>query len=331
MLGVALAFGGGRGAVEDVPGRRLLEVTIRCPTRVRGLLAVTLEPMRALFVGDVVGPRAVEWLTARLPALRSEHQVDLIVVDAENCAADGASMTVEAVERLLEAGSDVVTGGNHAFEGREVEQVLGHERVLRPLNVADTVPGRGALTIRAGGEDVRVVVLADSFALDVAPPFARMTVDPYAACAALPSGPTTIVEMHALSVMAKQSLAYALDGQVAAVLGTHTHEPTLALQLLPRGTALVTEVGMTGPRDGPQGMHPRPVLERVRGLPAAELSPMRPADGEMVLGAVLLEIEEGLTRGIRRLERRRARAGFGSAVAAWAGSCRAWLSHAPFR
>jgi calcineurin-like phosphoesterase len=108
--------------------------------------------------------------------------------------------------------------------------------------------------------------------------------------------------MHALSVTAKQGLAYALDGEVAAVLGTHTHEPTLALRILPRGTALVTDVGMTGPDDGPQGIHAQPVIERVRGLPAAELSAVRPADGQIVLGAVVLDTEHGLTRALRRID-----------------------------
>jgi calcineurin-like phosphoesterase len=257
--------------------------------------------MRALFVGDVVGPRAVEWLALRLSPLRAEHSVDLVIVDAENSAANGASMTVQAVERLVDAGADVITGGNHAFEGPEVDAVLSHEHVLRPLNVALSNPGRGALTTDAGGEPVRVVVLADRAALEVAPPTARMTIEPYAAWAALPNGPTTIVEMHALSVMAKQSFAYAVDGEVAAVLGTHTHEPTLPLHLLPGGTALVTEVGMTGPRDGPQGMHPQRVVERVRAPPASELPPVGPADGEIVLGAVLLEIQDGLTRSVVRL------------------------------
>ncbi|HYB23640.1 MAG TPA: YmdB family metallophosphoesterase [Solirubrobacteraceae bacterium] len=258
--------------------------------------------MRTLFVGDVVGPRAVAWLAERLPALRSEHAVDVVIVDAENCAADGASMSVAGVEALLAAGADVVTGGNHAFEGAEVHEVLAHERVLRPLNVGADVPGRGVLTLPVGDQTLRVVVLADRLALADGPPFAHMAAQPYKAWAALAPGPTTIVEMHALSVAGKQALAYALDGQVAAVLGTHTHEPTSALRLLPRGTALVTEVGMTGVHDSLQGMDPLAFVQRVQGLPASELSPVRPADtGEIVLGAVLLEIEQGLTRSLRRL------------------------------
>lgn len=254
-----------------------------------------------LFVGDVVGPRAVEWLAERLPALRERHEPELVVVDAENCAPDAESMTLAGVQRLLAAGADVITGGNHAFDGEEADAVLSHEQVVRPLNVAGGVPGRGSLTTSAGGEDVRVVVLADEAALDAAPPRARMTLEPYDALAELGPGPTTIVEMHALSAMAKESLAYALDGTVAAVLGTHTHVPTLDLRILPRGTALVTEVGMTGPSGGPLGMDPRPVIERLRGLPPHELSPIRPADGEIVLGAVLLELEHGVTRSLTRL------------------------------
>ena len=258
--------------------------------------------MRLIFIGDVVGPRAVDWLAERLPAMRAENEVDLVVVDAENSAADAASMSVAAVERLLAAGADVITGGNHAFEGAEFEAVLAHERVLRPLNVRDGTPGRGSLAVSVGELSVRVVVLADRQALEVAPAFAQIALDPFAAWSALPPGPdTTIVEMHALSVMAKQALAYALDGEVAAVLGTHTHEPTLDLRILPRGTALVTEVGMTGPDDGPQGMLAEAVVERVRGARAEELSPVGPATGEIVLGAVLLESDRGLTRRITRL------------------------------
>jgi calcineurin-like phosphoesterase len=256
--------------------------------------------MNVLFVGDVVGPAAADWLAGRLPQLRSEFAVDLVIVDAENCAADAGSMSVAIVEQLLDAGADVVTGGNHAFDGSEVDAVLSHERVVRPLNVADTEPGRGALTTTtASGEAVRVVVLADRAALDVAPPNARMTVPAYEAYRALPPGPqTTIVEMHALSVGAKQALAYALDGEVAAVLGTHTHEPTLPLRRLPGGTALVTDVGMTGSDDGPQGLDAAAVVRAVRGESG---DPPGPAAGAFVMGAVLLDVADGRTRAIERI------------------------------
>jgi calcineurin-like phosphoesterase len=246
--------------------------------------------MNVLFVGDVVGPPAVEWLAERLPGLRAEHALDLVIVDAENCAPNCEGITVGLVERLLDAGTDVVTAGNHAFDGDEVEAVLAMDRVLRPHNVVDGAPGRGVVTVGV----VRVVVLADWFAMD-----GHISAEPYAAWTELPPGPTTIVEIHALSVMAKQSLAYAIDGQVAAVLGTHTHEPTSAPHLLPGGTAHVTEVGMTGPLGGVQGLHAQAVVDRLRGVnPPA---PIVPAEGEIVLAAILLDVRGGRTRSLRRL------------------------------
>jgi calcineurin-like phosphoesterase len=247
--------------------------------------------MRVLFVGDVVRPEAVEWLASRLPAMGAEHDVDLTIVDAENCGADGLDMTVDGVERLAAAGADVITGGNHVFDGPESEAVLTHQRVLRPLNVAPTLPGRGVLTVELADEDVRVVVLADRVALDVAPRIARMTLEPYAAWSSLPPGPTTIVEMHAMSTTQKWALARALDGDVAAVLGTHMHAPAAELHLLPSGTAIVVDVGMTGSRD-----------ERFHGPLGADANPaVSSPDGKMILGAVLLDIENGLTRAITRL------------------------------
>jgi calcineurin-like phosphoesterase len=252
---------------------------------------VRLRPVRVLFVGDVVRPESVDWLARRLPAMRSEHEVDLTIVDAENCGPDGLSMPVDGVERLVAAGADVITGGNHIFDGPESDAVLTHPRVLRPLNVASTLPGRGVLTVECGDEHVRVVVLADRDALEVAPPVAHMTLEPYAAWSALPPGPATIVEMHATSVTEKMTLAQGLDGEVAAVLGTHMHAPTPELHHLPNGTAFVVDVGMTGARDqrfhGPIGGRPNPAVS----------SP----DATMVLAAVLLDVKNGRTWKISRL------------------------------
>jgi calcineurin-like phosphoesterase len=134
-----------------------------------------------------------------------------------------------------------------------VETTLAHERVLRPLNIGAEAPGRGVITLPVAGEDVRVLVLADRLAMEDSPPDARVALGAYQAWAALPPGPTTIVEMHALSVMASQ------------------------------------------------GLDPQAVVARVRGLPPEQLPPVRPADGEIVLAAILLEIEDGLTRALRRL------------------------------
>ena len=108
--------------------------------------------MRVLFVGDVVGPAAVAYLADRLPVLRADLALDVVIANAENCGPTGIGMAVDLVERLVAAGVDVVTAGNHAFDGPEVAGVLAVPRVLRPLNLSPGVLGRGSITIDVGGE-----------------------------------------------------------------------------------------------------------------------------------------------------------------------------------
>jgi metallophosphoesterase (TIGR00282 family) len=254
-----------------------------------------------LFIGDVVGPAAVAYLVDRVPRLRSELGVDAVVANAENCGPAGIGMSVELVCALLAAGVDVVTSGNHAFDGPEVERVLDLPSVLRPLNLAEGVLGRGAITIDVGGEPLTVLVLADRDALALAPSVAAFGRRPWDAWTALERPGTVIVDYHAQSDIEKQAFAHAVDGSAAAVLGTHTHEPTLPLHLLPGGTALVTDVGMTGPSGGIEGFDAARFVEMTRGTPRGAAPPVRVADGPIVLGAVLLEIAGGRTTAIRRL------------------------------
>lgn len=250
-------------------------------------------------MGDIVGPDAVEYLNGRLPGLREEHGVDLIVANAENCAVsgpsfkDGFGMTVELVERLFEGGVDVVTGGNHSWDGPEAEVVLGHPRVLRPHNMPSGTPGRGFLTLEVGDEPVSVLNLTDAVTPNALPVY------PSWSSLGLPG--TTVIDFHANSVPAKQAFAHAVDGEVAAVLGTNTHEATLHLHLLPRGTGLVTEVGMTGPLGGVGGIAPEQLLAWFKGEDFTALPDFELANGPMTLGAVLLRIEGGLTRTLERL------------------------------
>src|ERR1700736_7008618 len=110
--------------------------------------------MRVLFIGDVVGPAAVAYLVGRVPRLRADLELDVVVANAENCGPTGIGMTVALVRELISAGVDVVTSGNHAFDGSEVARVLDLPRVLRPLNLGQGVPGRGSVTIDIDGEPV---------------------------------------------------------------------------------------------------------------------------------------------------------------------------------
>ena len=248
-----------------------------------------------------MGPAAVAYLAGRVPRLRADLDLDVVIANAENCAPTGIGMTVDQVSALRAAGIDVVTAGNHAFDGAEATRVLDLPRVLRPLNLADGVPGRGTITIDVDGESLTVLVLADQTALALAPSVAPFRQRPWEAWAGAERAGTVIVDYHAQSDMEKYAFAHAVDGTAAAVLGTHTHEPTLPLHILPGGTALVTEVGMTGPGGGIEGFDAARYVEIMRGTPAAAAQPVRVAGGPVTLGAVLLEINEGRTTGIRRI------------------------------
>lgn len=272
--------------------------------------------MNVLFIGDIVGPEAARWLASRVPELRKKHSVDLVVANAENCAVTGPSpmngfgMTTELVELLLNSGVDVLTGGNHSWDGPEAESVLSHPSVLRPHNVPGDTPGRGVLTVEAAGGVITVINLLsktaglpDKLAPDPLAPYkAWLELDP----ASLPGA--VIVDFHGDSPWEKMSFAAAVDAEdttstsVAAVLGTHTHDPTVRCHLLDGGTAFVSEVGMTG-RLGftGGGFDPVHFAVSLRGEDPASLPPYELASGQMVLGAVLLWLEGGQTVAAERI------------------------------
>jgi hypothetical protein len=253
--------------------------------------------MRLLFIGDIVGSAATAYVAERLPQLRSAHAVDLVVANAENCVISGPDprtgygMGLAPIEQLLAAGVDVITSGNHAWDSPESDAVLAHPRVVRPLNVPPGRSGKGLISLEVGGERVTVLNLADSEAISEASP-------PVAAWQTLGLSGTVVVDFHGGLVQSKHEFAFAVDGQAAAVLGTHTHEPTLLLHRLPGGTAFVAEVGMTGPSGGILGV-------AASYFTAPQRHPVAPrfslAPGPIVLGAVLLQIENGLACDITRI------------------------------
>ncbi|KAA2252850.1 YmdB family metallophosphoesterase [Solihabitans fulvus] len=258
--------------------------------------------MIVLFFGDIVGEEATDYLIKRLPQLRAHHRVDLVIANAENCAPNGLGMTQWQAKALLDNGVDVITGGNHSWDSEESVCALDNPRVLRPLNLADGVPGRGVLTVDVDDEQVTVVNLADECAMKSVKATKGKWLPAYASWAAVDAPGTVFVDYHGDHVMEKQIFARAVDGQVAAVLGTHTHEPTLPLHVLPGGTALVTDVGMTGPTGGVQGFGYDIFVAGLRktGNPF-ELGVPRPVSGSIALGAVLLEVAGGRTISIQRV------------------------------
>jgi calcineurin-like phosphoesterase len=190
---------------------------------------------------------------------------------------------------------DVVTSGNHGWDGPEADAVHAHPRVLRPLNLPDDVMGKGMLTLEAGGETATVVNLGSRTAVM---PRALPLYESF--LAADPEG-TVIVDLHGDSAWEKMEFATAVDGRAAAVLGTHTHEPTLNLHVLPGGTALVADVGMTGPSGSPGGFPLTHFAAEMKGEDPGALPPFGLSSGPTTLGAVLLRVEGGETLHIERV------------------------------
>ncbi len=257
--------------------------------------------MNVLAIGDLVGPAAATYLGQRLPDLRREHDLDLVIANAENVAITGDhpnrgfGLTLDLVDLVLAAGVDLITTGNHGWDGPEAATVHRHPRVLRPLNVPDTRPGKGIASLEVAGETVSVVNLASERGMlpDAEPV--------YPTWRSLRHNGTAIVDFHGDSAWEKMIFAAAIDGEAAAVIGTHTHEPTLNLHLLPGGIAFVADVGMTGPFGFPGGFPLTHFAASYRGESSRDLPPFAVAAGPMVLGAVLLQIEGGKTRAISRI------------------------------
>lgn len=256
--------------------------------------------MRVLFIADIVGPDAVDWVAGRLSELRESTQADVIIANAENSAKTaphpyvGFGMIEEGAKKLFAAGVDVITSGNHAWDTAETGAALSLDRVLRPHNIAQSKPGIGFTTLDVNGEQLTVLSLADSMAIPEAE-------HPHTSFNALDLPGTVVVDFHSGDVMQILGFGHANEGKVAAVFGTHTHEPTELLHITAEGTAIVVDVGMTGPSGGWQGIDPRILTATYLGEDTSPYEPFTLATGPMILGAVLVEIQDGKTTHIERV------------------------------
>lgn len=256
--------------------------------------------MKVLFIGDIVGPDAVQYLVSHLPAWRQAHSVDLVIANGENASITastpwaGFGMTVEAVELLLSHGVDLITSGNHGFDGAETPVVHQHPQVLRPYNLPPETVGKGVAYLEVGSEPVTVLNLVGATADDAALPV-------YPAWQSVEKQGAVIVDFHSDATWEKMIFATAIDGEAAAVLGTHTHEPTIPLYILPGGTAYVSDVGMTSPSGSPGGFPLVHFATKYKGADFSTLPPYTLSDGPIVLGAVLLDIQDGKAQAIERI------------------------------
>ena len=243
--------------------------------------------MKVLMIGDVVGGPGRRMLKRELKRLRSELALDAVVVNAENAAA-GSGITAALAEEIFAAGADAITLGDHTWGQKELAAEIGRvERLVRPANFPAECPGRGwCLVTLPVGRFAVVNVEGRVFMQAVDCPFKTMD----RVLAEVPRDVSVLVDFHAEATSEKITLAHYLDGRVTAVAGTHTHVQTSDAMLLPKGTAYITDLGMTGPYVSSIGRDLRPVTRRfVTGMPAR----FEVADGPATLEGAIVEFAAG--------------------------------------
>lgn len=255
--------------------------------------------MKILFIGDIFGKPGRELAQRAIPAIVAQHGIDLVVANVENSAA-GFGVTGDIAETILRYGVDVMTSGNHVWDKKEVLDYIPRQpRLLRPANFPAGAPGRGTwIGQTRTGEPVAVInIMGRIFMQPLDDPFAVVLKEIEAARR---KTRVIIVDFHAEATSEKVAMGWHLDGRVTAVFGTHTHVQTADERLLPKGTAYLTDVGMTGPHDSIIGVTVEAALGRfVSGLPAK----FEAATGPARLNGIIITADAATGRavGIERL------------------------------
>ncbi|HEY7956748.1 MAG TPA: TIGR00282 family metallophosphoesterase [Polyangia bacterium] len=256
--------------------------------------------MKILGIGDVIGRVGRDALRALLPGLVAERGIDVVVANGEN-SAGGLGTTPETAADLLALGVHVVTGGNHTWKHKEYAGYLEHEpRALRPFNYP-AAPGRGLglYTLPDGRRYAVINLIGRTFMAPLENPFLAVE-RALTELAALGGAEVVIVDMHAEATSEKRAMCWHLDGRASVVWGTHTHVPTADEEILPGGTACVTDLGMTGPYASVIGLEPAGSIKRfVTSRPV----PYRLAESNVQVRALFVEVDDqtGRARAIERL------------------------------
>ena len=248
--------------------------------------------LKLLFIGDIVGRPGRDILAEKLPRVRTEHGVDFVVANGENAAA-GAGITGAIAKSILGSGVDAITLGDHVWDQRGWENEIGQiEHVCRPANLPRSNPGWDHLIIEKRGFRVAVFTVLGRT-------FMGMKADCPFLCAdrmieqLKGQADAIIVEIHAEATSEKIALGWHLDGRVTAVLGTHTHVPTADARVLPKGTAFMCDVGMTGPYAGVLGREVAPVVAKfLDGMPRR----FEVATEDVRISGALIEISPAMAR-----------------------------------
>lgn len=242
--------------------------------------------MRLLFLGDVVGQGGCDFLMKKLPEYKRKNSIDICIANGEN-SAQGNGVTKKSVENMLDSGVDFITLGNHTFRRPEITDYLDKDvPVIRPYNYPMGASGKGVGIIDKGRYRVAVInMMGTAYLEPLGNPFSEMD----KALNETDGCKIVLVDFHAEATAEKRAMGFYLDGKVTAVLGTHTHVQTADEQILPNGTAYITDAGMCGPVQSVLGIEPELTIRKFKtNLPVK----FENAGGEYALNGVLIEIDE---------------------------------------
>jgi len=254
--------------------------------------------MIVLMLGDVVGPGGCDAVRALLPQIKREFGADFVIANGEN-SASGNGILPNSAQHLFDSGVDVITTGNHVFRRREIHPLLEAQNgILRPANYSPENPGGGVYVIDSPRRRLAVVNLMGTALLEPL----RNPFDAIDEILGQLDARCIVLDFHAEATSEKRAMGFYLDGRVSAVVGTHTHVQTADEQILPNGTAYLTDLGMCGPYDSVLGVKPEAVIRRFR---TAMPTRFENAAGTMCLCGAAIELDDatGKAVSIERISR----------------------------
>lgn len=250
--------------------------------------------MRILFIGDVVGSPGRDMVKEYVPKLKTKYKPHFTIINGEN-AAHGKGLTEKIYHSLIQSGADAITMGNHTWDKKEIFDFIDDvPNLVRPANFPEGTPGKGITYVKANGKELAVINLQGrTFLLPLDDPFLKA--DELIAEASKRT-PYIFIDFHAEATSEKLALGWYTDGRASAVVGTHTHVQTADNRILPKGTAYITDVGMTGPYDGILGMDRETIIKRFKtNLPVR----FTVAEGKTTLSGVVIDIDDQTKKAVK--------------------------------
>lgn len=242
--------------------------------------------MKILAIGDIIGSPGRTYLKEHLQAIKKEHNIDFIIANGEN-SSGGLGMNLKSATELFDSGVNAITLGNHTWRKKEILKVIDDNRVIRPINYLENTPGSGYRIFNFNGKKILIINAVGRVYMDpVSNPFipVKNTINSLSDKVDI-----IIVDFHAEATSEKKAMGFLLDGKANLVFGTHTHVQTADDVILPKGTAYITDIGMTGPKDSIIGADKSVVINSF----ITEIPDKRPvASGECIFNAIVLEIDD---------------------------------------